>query len=159
MSDATEDRPLIEVDESNLDRECIKLPSTFLKYAYAGAEARKDLDEAKAALELAEAELGAEIRQDPEAYKLEKATEKAVEQVVITLPRYRKMLSRYQNAKYKLEELQAVLSALEMKKRSITLLVDLHGMGYFSSPRISPDGKKAVEQMRKQKVRRVRDED
>jgi hypothetical protein len=49
---------------------------------------------------------------------------------------------------------QAVVWALEHKKRSLTLLVELHGMGYFSAPKISPEGKAAVEDMTKRRVRR-----
>lgn len=158
MSEDAQEKPLIGIDEHNLDKECIRLPGTFLKYAYATAEARKDLDEAKAALELVEADMAKQIRATPGQFNLEKVTEGAIREVILTTKGYQKAVARLHTAKHNLDNLQAVTSALEMKKRSLTLLVDLHGMGYYSAPRVSKQGKESLEEMTKRKVRR-RDED
>jgi hypothetical protein len=151
--------PVVQIDPNNLDKECIRLPSQYLQYAHTSAELKRDVDELKAELEVTEADLSKEIRANPNEFGIEKVTESAISGVVITSKRYRKALQNLQEVRYHQELAQAVVWALEHKKRSLTLLVELHGMGYFSAPKVSPEGKEAVERMTQRKVRRRVDED
>jgi len=49
---------------------------------------------------------------------------------------------------------------LEHKKRSLTLLVELHGLGYFSDVKVSEKGREAVNEMLRKKVhKKFRDDD
>ena len=143
-----------QIDENHLDRECIKLPSDYRRFAFAAAEAKKDVQEVKANLDVVQAELAKEIRTNPEKFGLEKVTEAALGGVVILQPRFQEAQKSFFKAQYNQEMCQAVVWALEHKKRALTLLVELHGMGYFSDVKVSAEGKEAVEKMMQAKVRR-----
>ena len=149
---------VVEIDENNLDKECIRLPVDYHRFAYIAAEAKRDVQEAKAALDVVQAEVSKDIRNDPESYGLEKVTETALQSAVILQAEYQRAQKRLFKCQHKSELCNAAVWALEHKKRSLTLLVDLHGMGYFSDVKMSREGKEAVQQMTQRKVRR-RDND
>jgi hypothetical protein len=145
---------IVQIDEHNLDKECIRLPQDYLSYAHLAADAKNDVDEAKAKVDVVHAELGQKIRADPGSYGLEKVTETAVSSTIVTRSEYQKAEKALREAKHAHEMAQAVVWALEHKKRSLTLLVELHGTGYFSTPKLSKKGVAAVEEMSKQKARK-----
>ncbi len=148
-----EAQSVVSINESALDKECIKLPTDYLRFAHRLAEAKRDVDELKAALDLTEAECAKSIRSAPEKYGLEKDTEKAVAAAVLMHPKYQQALKDYQLVKHTADLAQAVVGALECKKRTLTLLVELHGMGYFANPKVSERGRDAVNNMTKVKIR------
>lgn len=149
---------VVQISENNLDLECIRLPNQYLQWAHKSADAKRDVDERKNQLEVIDAELSKEIRADPGSFGLEKVTEASIASIILTQPRYQKALTRLNNAKHEADLIQAVVWALEHKKRTLTLLVELHGMGYFANPKVSERGREAVENMTKRKVRRLRDD-
>ena len=150
---------IVVIDEHNLDKECINLPGQYLKYAHQAINQKRTWDEAKARLEVTQAEVSQLIRNNPEKYGLEKVTESGISSAVLIHKRYQEAQAELIAARHAQEMSQAVVSALEHKKRSLTLLVDLHGMGYFSNPKVSQKGKEAVEEMMKRKTRRYSNED
>ena len=135
---------VVSIDEHNLARECIRLPRHYLQYAHLAAEARRDIDELKSALEVVESDLKQDMRRNPDKYDLEKTTEKGIDSLVSSQPKYKKALARLQDARNDAEMLQAVVAALEHKKRSLSLLVEMEGRAYYAEPKITPEGKKAV---------------
>ena len=145
---------LVDIDANNLDRECIRLPTSYLRAAFQSAEAKKDVAEAKAELSVVEAELAKLIRTDPATYGIEKVTESAISAALTTDKTVMQAKEELGHAEYHADLAQAVVWALEHKKRSLTLLVELHGMSYFSKPRISEAGKDAVEAMTQRKIKR-----
>lgn len=149
---------VVQIDEHKLDKECVRLPSDYLKYAHMAADAKRDVDEIKNSLEVLEAELSADIRAEPGKYGLEKTTETAIGACILVQPQYQKRLARLVKAKHEAELAQAVVWALEHKKRTLTLLVELHGMGYFSSPKVTERGKEAVNKMTMTRLRRREDD-
>lgn len=149
-----ETNSVVGINEHALDKECISLPTNFLKFAHLAAEARRDVIEAKAELDLVEADLAKHVRDNPGAYGLEKVTETAIASTVLRSPKYQTALKAVHKAQHEAEMHSAVVSALEHKKRALTLLVELHGMSYYSDPKISKRGKEAVETMTKRHVRR-----
>lgn len=157
MSEMKEMQPLavVDIDENNLDKECIKLPSAYLRHAHRSAEAKRDVDEVKRQLDVVEADMAKKVRDNPGAYGLEKVTESAVAATVLRSGTYQAALQTLNEAKYKAELAQAVVWALEHKKRTLTLLVELHGMGYFSNPKVSERGREAVDDMSKRRTRRL----
>lgn len=146
-------RKVAQINELELDKECIRLPSDFIKFSHLAAEKRAAMDDRKAALELCEAQLGMQVRNTPGKFGLEKVTESAISAVVLGQPKYQKADRRFRSAKHQLDIVSATCSALEHKKRSLTLLVELHGMSYFASPRMSAAGRQAVDDMTKEGVR------
>lgn len=145
---------VVQIDELNLDKECIRLPGDYLKWAHLSADAKREVDELENRLKVVQADLAKDVRANPEDFGLDKVTESGLAAVVLTLPGYQKALVRVQEARHQAELVQAVVWALEHKKRTLTLLVELHGMGYFSSPKVSERGREAVEEMTKRNVRR-----
>jgi hypothetical protein len=149
-----EARGVVQIDEHNLDKECIRLPGDYLKWAHAAAEAKRDADERKARLAVIHADLSKLIRDTPGKYGMEKVTEAGLAAAVLLQEPYQKAQARLRQANYESDMTQAVVWALEHKKRSLTLLVDLHGMGYFSSPKVTKAGRAAVEEMSQRRVKR-----
>lgn len=149
-----EDRSVVEINEHSLDKECLRLPRDYLAAAIESADAKRDVDRAKADLDLAEADFSIHFRSEA-AKTGEKITESQLKTVVACQPKFLRAQQQVIKAKHRADLAQAVVWAIEAKKRSLTLLVDLHGMGYFSSPRITENGKKAVEEMTKRRVRRA----
>lgn len=146
-------REIVALNELELDKECVRLPSDYLKYAHRTAEARQSVEQAKAEMALVEAEVSRAVRATPGKYGIEKETEKSISAAIESNKRYLEAAALVRKAQYEYELAQAVVWALEHKKRALTLLVDLHGMGYFSNPKLSPEGRRAVENMTKEAVR------
>ncbi len=145
---------VVEIDELNLDKECIRLPSDYLRWATKSAEARQRSEQAKAKLDLVEAEVSRRVRDNPGKYGLEKPTIDAVKAAVQCDAKFQEAAAEVSDAKHEAELCQAVVWALEHKKKALTLLVDLHGMSYSASVRPSREGKEAVERMTQERVRR-----
>ena len=156
--DLEESRAVVQIDEHNLDKECVRLPTDYLKYSHVAVDAKRDLEDMKNRLEVIQADLSKEIRSHPENFGLEKVTETAVASTVLVQARYQKFVARLQTLKHEADLAQAVVWALEHKKRTLTLLVELYGMGYFSSPKISKQGREAVMEKTMQRLRH-RDDD
>jgi hypothetical protein len=158
MPQPREEESVVQIDELALDKECIRLPSDYLKYAHRAAECKCDMDELKAELDVVEADLTRMVRKNPAKYGMGKVTETGIKSAVILQKSYQKAEDDLRDARYNYDLAQAVVWALECKKRSLTLLVELHGMGYFANPKISRAGKEAVEQMTQRKVRTWKDD-
>jgi hypothetical protein len=145
---------VVQIDELNLDRECIRLPSDYLKFANKYTEAKRELEEAKNRLKVTEADIAKQVRDTPGKFGLEKATEGAIKEAVLTHKDYRNAVADVNDRSYDADMVGNVVSALEHKKRSVTLLVELHGLGYFAEPKISERGRNAVDTMSKRATRR-----
>lgn len=145
---------LVQIDENALDRECVRLPTDYLKVSHLSSEAKFEADEAKSELDVTAAELANDIRADPKAYDIEKITETAVQNTLIAQELYQKAQKKLRQATHKARMAESLVWAMEHKKRSLTLLVELHGLGYFSSPRVSKEGKDAIEEANRRKARR-----
>lgn len=149
-----ESQEAVLIDEHNLDKECLRLPRDYLRFARLSANAKQDVDEGKRQLDLIESQLRHKVRSVPGTFGLkEKPTESAVSDTVLRQESYQLALTTLNQAKHKAELHQAVVWALEHKKRTLTLLVELHGMGYFSNPKVSKEGRDAVEELSKRKTR------
>ena len=150
---------IVAIDELSLDKECIRLPTQYLQAAHNSAQAKRDQNEAKSQLDVVHAELGSAIRQSPEKYGLDKVTESSITATILAQKSYKQARQAFDQACYEAEMAQALVWAMEHKKRALTLLVDLHGMGYSSNVKMSSAGKQAVEEMTKKAVhRRIRGE-
>lgn len=149
-----EGQSVVQIDEHRLDRECVRLPGDFLKWAHLAAESKKDVAELENRLEVVYADLSKEIRLKPEDFQLEKITEAAIKETIRAHPRYQKVTQKLIDCQHHANMAQAVVSALDQKKRALTNLVELHGMGYFANPRVSEEGRQAVNKMTMKRMRR-----
>jgi len=144
---------VVGIDEHHLDRECVRLPTDYLRYATRAAESLRDVDEMKAQLSVLEADLDRRIRQTPGSYGIEKVTETCVKNTIQCQKSYKEMEARVAEKVHESKLNQAVVNALEIKKRTLTLLVELHGMGYFATPKVSPRGREAVKEMMTSRIK------
>lgn len=143
---------IVQIDDHRLDRECIRLPEQILVYSTKMADARANVDERKAELEVCEAEIKKDARKRPEAYGMEKATEGSLTETVLTSPVYQKKLARLNKAKHDQDICYAVVTALEAKKKALSMLVELHATGWHAAPKVSAKGREAVDEMTKRRT-------
>lgn len=144
---------IISIDADRLDREWTKHPQTFFLYAEELAKAKRDLDVAKAFLDVTDAELDKDIRDHPENYGVAKITEPVVANVILTCKKHQKANEQFIEARYKVGICQAAVDALDHKKAGLEALVKLQGMNYYSSPKAENEGDK--EALVRKKVRRA----
>lgn len=148
---------LVEIDSYSLDKECVKIPSDYLKISFASSQAKKGLDEAKAEMEQISAALSKEIRDKPESFGLVKVTEAALSAAVVEQPEYQEAQAKFRDLQHKVRQLDAAVWAIDTKKRSLQMLVELHGMGYFSE--VNVKSKQPEETLPARKARKPRGRD
>lgn len=144
----------VQIDELRLNKECVRLPSDYLKAAHQAADSRRDVEDRKNDLEVIEADLCKHIRTTPGKYGLEKVTESAIKEILVLQPEYKEAQGLLIKAKHRQDLDQALVSALEHKKRALSMLVDLHGMSYFNE--VAPKteaGRRSVDEHTKAEVR------
>jgi len=138
---------ILLIDENNLRRECVLLPSQYGQVAFQASQTEQDISEAKARREVAAASLRVKVRANPEEFGLVKPTNDAVDDLVTINTKIQTIDKTIRDLKYKLDLEKALVNGMEMKKRSLTNLVELHTAGYFAEVRPSAGGKQALEGM------------
>lgn len=128
----------IHIDQDALDLEWLQQPQLAFKYNEEYAQARREADEAKEALEVVKAEVGLDIRKNPSAYTGEdkKPTEDAVKSLITIDERVRKAEKRFAQAKETQSLVWAAVTAIDTKKSALEALVKLHGQSYFAGPSV-----------------------
>ena len=120
------------------------------------ADAQRELDQMKSALDLKRADLDADIRSDPAAYGITKITEKAVENYIIADPLFQKAIKGVIDAKHSVGIIKSAVDALDCRKHALECLVKLHGQGYFAACKADGDDKEAMDVAEKRAIRRRR---
>lgn len=139
---------ILEIDLDSLDEEWVNQPQLYYAYAKRLADARQKLDESKSEFELTKAELEKAIRDDPEKFDMPKVTEAAVKSCILTQDEYNNARTAVSEASHRVDVLQAVVIALEHRKRALEKLVDLHGQSYFAEPKASRSSRETVSDMK-----------
>lgn len=124
-----------EIDEYSLEKEWIRQPILFMEYAAEANKAQAERDRLKAQLDLVQASMDLEVRNDPELYGITKVTETVVANVVIRTAKYQKAQKAYFDAREKHGVLDKAITALEHKKKALESLVSLFAMNYYSEPK------------------------
>jgi hypothetical protein len=127
------------IDDSALDIEWLDQSMLFMKYARCLAETRRTADEAKQFIEIIKAELDKAVRENPEKFKLEKVTDKAIDAIIATDKKYKDAYQVYLEAKYEADMASSAVSAFNMRKEALENLVKLNGQQYFSGPKVPRD--------------------
>jgi len=143
-----ENDDFLSIDRDRLDEEWVNQPRLYYKYAEMLADARLKHDTRKNQLELVRAELSNKIRKKPEEYGLDKITESVVEGTIILQEEYQDVVNKVNKAKHQMEVIQAVVVALDHKKKALEKLVDLEFQNYHSEPK----ARKGVNQERMREV-------
>lgn len=145
-----------DIDLDRLDEEWVRQPGLYYRYATRLADAQRKHAEAKAALEVAEAELSLQVRKAPEAFLGDvKPTEASVNAAVLLQPKYQKAKTAMIEAKHAVDVLEAAVWALDHKKKGLESAVQLQLANYRSAPRATNgEQRQAVEQMKDDARRR-----
>lgn len=122
----------LDIDPLRLDDELIGQPAQRGQFGELHADALKDLDDAKANLSVAEAEADRDIRENPADYGIDKLSEARISAAVTLHPAVKVALKKVNEAKYKLNVLQAAIDGLEHRRAALKSLVELHGQSYYS---------------------------
>lgn len=153
----------IDIDKNRLDEECEAQPGLVYTWGCKLADAKKELAEAQADLEVTKAEVAADVAANPAKYGLTKTTVDAVAAAVTSSKDVKAAQGTVIDARHLVDVTQAAVNALDHKKRMLENLVDLHGRDYFSDVRPrTREGAAAVEESRTKRIRRGtsrRDED
>jgi hypothetical protein len=146
----------IEIDERHLDREWLAQPRLMRDALLRVAKAKQDEREAKAALELVDAELAFAIRRTPTRYGLESSargpSNDVVAMAVIIQPEHRNALRAHMEAKRSVEILEAEVTALSHKKAALENAVILFSQGYGAECKLP----RWADQPAKERMERVR---
>lgn len=141
----------IQIDESGLDVEWLRQPKLMFFYTKMVAELRRTLDRRKERLNIVKAELDKKIRQNPADFDIEKITETAVSNTILTQEAYKEASADIIDTNYELSIAQAAVSALNDKRTALENLVRLYGQQYFAGPSVPRNITKEWEQREKQK--------
>lgn len=126
----------LQIDPNALDLEWLQQPTLYFRYAQEAAEARKDMDSKKLALDVTLANVQSEIRKEPEKYGIAKVTEGALDAAVKQDTRVDRAQQEFLEAKNNVALLEAAVASFEQKKRALENLVQLHLGSYFAGPKI-----------------------
>ena len=126
----------LDIDPLRLDEEWLGQPKQRQTFGELHADAQLELDTAKANLSVAEAEADRDIRECPSDYGIEKLSEARVSATVTLHPAVKVATKKLNEARHKVNVLQAAVDGLEHRKRALTQLVELHGQDYFAAPRM-----------------------
>lgn len=129
----------MHIDENALEVELLEQSSLMAKYSYMLAEAKRDRDLAKEALDLKKAEINLDIRDNPQDYKLEKITVDAVEACILMEDEYQAAQKELNEMNFEVNVLQGVINAIDHRKSALENLVKLYGQNYFAGPAIPHD--------------------
>lgn len=156
MGQSSDDnQSVVLIDEQNLGKECVRQPKLYWQAANNAADARLKVANRKAELDVLEADLQRRIRATPVKYGCDsdgKLTEKAISSALVLQEEYQEAESLVTKAIHHAALCDALVQALEQKKRSLTLLVELRGQRYYADVKASPEGRDAVKEDTKSKT-------
>lgn len=150
---------LFDIDPNNLVQHFREQPKLVMDWGLKLADAKEANDRAKADLELTQAEATQEITENPALYGIAKTTADQIKSAVARHDDVLVAAKRLHRTKHEVDVYQAVMVALEHRKRTIEGLIELHGQQYYSVPSVSPKNREQMDDARKQMVRRRRNED
>lgn len=122
------------IDPEQLDVECLRQAELFFKWSERACRAREHLEKQKLRLEILEADLLHRCRRKPQRFGLTKSTEGAIAAAVRRSPEYMDASDDLLKAKNDSAILDRAVATMEMKKRMLESLIQLHGQQYFAGP-------------------------
>lgn len=132
----------IEINQLKLEREWVRQPQLYLKYAQASAFFQNELADNEQKAKVLFATLKADCAEDPDTClgKGVKATNDRCEAYAIQHPDYVKAKQTVIDAKYNADMAMAAVFAMQQRKDALENLVRLQGMELRSEPRVENRG-------------------
>jgi hypothetical protein len=153
MKKREEVRLEIHPDPNRLDECWVGQSKLRLAYGFDRADARRELAQAKAELEVEEAELEMAIRSRPDRFGLEKLTEATVKATVVNQEEYQAAKAKVIEAQHEVDVLDAALDAIDDRKHALQDLVKLLLSDYYGDPKAPAEAKEKMDLVEKQSVR------
>lgn len=126
----------LEIDPNALDNEWLNIAHLNHQYGEASADAKRDMEGAKEAVDMIMATVGLEIRRNPKKYNLEdKITEGTISATILLDSRVQKAKQVYATKRHEYDVVQSAVWAVKAKESSLENLVKLLQMDYFAGPR------------------------
>jgi len=144
---------LFDLDENNLVRHWLDQSKLVWKYGQELADAKRRVDWAKAKADVINAETSAAITKNPEQHGLTKTTVNAIAAAVALSPKVIEANKAIIRHKHRVDILQAMMVALDNRKRALEGLVSLHGQQYFAKPQADATGQEVLQKEAKHLVR------
>lgn len=152
------DKPdFFQINQDRLNWECVRQPVLYWEYAQKLADAKRDFEQAKTAVDLAQAGADAAVRERPAKYGIVKVTEPAIKAAVAGHRKYTAAIAEMNKLRHRLDIFQAAINTLDQRKRMIESLVSLRLANYFSEPRVSKDAAADMDERNKRRARRAMD--
>lgn len=126
---------IFNIDLHNLDKEWSRQPGLYFKWASILADARRDVEQANAKLDLTKAELDSDIRSNPERFDLPKLTEPAIKNCILAHGRHIAAAEHAAKLKHDVDVLSAAVVALDHRKKALEGEVTLFCHSYNAEPK------------------------
>ena len=151
------DMDIFKINQLTLDKHWLDQPKLVIKYGLELADAKDRLDRTKSSLDVTKAVAMAQIRLVPKDFGLsEKPTVTALAASVDTHTKVQEIQDKLHKRKHTVEILQAMMNALEHRKRTLEGLVSLHGQQYFAIPQADEVGQEVLKTQTQGSVRNRR---
>lgn len=145
----------LDIDRFHLEVEWVNQPQQYYVWAKKAADAQLAFDQAKSKLDLVDAEVAKDIRDDPVEYEIDKVTKDTVDAAVAMHPQHQAAVNKVNSTRHDLQVAQAAVNALEHRKRALTILAELWIREYYSDLNSkSHNGQESKEEIRSRGARR-----
>ena len=123
---------LTKVDKDHLDTEWVYCGRKIYEYGLHLSNAIDNVSYVKNQMELKKAEIASGVRSDPSEYDLPKATESAINEVVIANDEYQVFTTDLRAAEKLVGDLKAAISGLHKKQDGLLWTTKLFMMNYYA---------------------------
>jgi hypothetical protein len=130
----------LSINKHRLDDEWLAQPQRMMDVIELAAHEQTRLDRQERELDVVQAEIDARVRANPSHFGLDRVTEAGIKNAVQRSERYAKVYDRWVRLRERVNVLNGAVRAFDQRKKALECLVQLHGQGYFSDPRL-PDGR------------------
>lgn len=125
---------IFDLDLHRLEEEWQIQPKLFRKHSRELAHLRAEWERAKTRRDLTEAKVEMQARRDPDSFGIEKKREAAFKQAVILSKEWQKANEEVIVAKYRMDEMESDVRAIEHRKEALTNMVKLRLADYYADP-------------------------
>lgn len=130
----------LSVDPHKLKDEWVRHVPMVFTWHKRLASAQSDLDVSKSNLDLKQAEVAGEIRDEPADYGIDgRVTNDAIEAALLQQPEIKAAIKAVNDCKAKVNKAQAAVSALVDRKKQLDMLTQLWIRDYYSDTEIPED--------------------
>ena len=150
-----EEFDIFYIDMNKLEEQAAEHSFLFIQHSKDLKDARADMAQAKAELDLIKADIGHWVVKNPKKYNLpEKINAAMIERVILRHKKQKPALEKFLEKQELVNTLQIYVAAYEHRKRMLSEAVALHGQQYFAKPYVATSEiKEVVDMLEKKRLR------